>query len=631
MRSLLPFALLAAALVPNTLRAAIPDAVPYQGRIAVTGTAFTGTGYFKFAVYQHANGNFTPAKATATISGGFLTIVQVNSGGTGYSATGVTVSFTGGGGSGATATATVVNGAITAITVTATGSGYTSAPTVVITDPAAPAQLWNNAAGATTAALAEPASAVSLPVTNGLFAMGLGDTSIANMATLPSSLAPATGQRAFVRVWFSQSGNAGTFQALSPDTELRSVPFAREAANTASIGGVSLANLPQLNAANTFTHVNGLTVTGSGPSLDPATFSWIPATGVTVPLTGAGTRMEFIPGYSAFRAGTATDTQWNAANIGLYSTALGYDTTASGYSSTALGVGTIASGIVSTALGYHTTASGIISTALGHSTTASGYTSTAMGVRTTASGDYSTAMGRSSKANGSDSTAAGYSTTANGDSATTFGASTTASGYASTAMGDNTSAPSYAETAFGCFSTTYTPDSLGSWSAGDRLLVVGNGTGDTARSDAFIIFKNGNATLKGTLTQLSDRNAKTDIVAVDTAAVLAGVASLPIATWKYKTDTATHLGPMAQDFSEAFELGDTNTGIATVDADGVALAAIQELKKQLDAKEARLADVEADNAALAVDNAELAKENGQIKAALAKLAARLTALEAKRP
>jgi hypothetical protein len=198
-------------------------------------------------------------------------------------------------------------------------------------------------------------------------------------------------------------------------------------------------------------------------------------------------------------------------------------------------------------------------------------------------------------------------------------------------MGDNTSAPSYAETAFGCFNTTYTPDSLGSWSAGDRLLVVGNGTGDTARSDAFIIFKNGNATLKGTLTQLSDRNAKTDIVAVDTAAVLAGVASLPIATWKYKTDTATHLGPMAQDFSEAFELGDTNTGIATVDADGVALAAIQELKKQLDAKEARLADVEADNAALAVDNAELAKENGQIKAALAKLAARLTALEAKRP
>jgi uncharacterized coiled-coil protein SlyX len=204
-------------------------------------------------------------------------------------------------------------------------------------------------------------------------------------------------------------------------------------------------------------------------------------------------------------------------------------------------------------------------------------------------------------------------------------------------MGEGSVAPSYAETAVGSYNTNYTPSSIINWSAGDRAFVVGNGT-PGARSDAFIINKRGDAWLAGTLLQASDRTKKTDIVAVDTATILAGVASLPIATWRYKNDTATHLGPMAQDFASAFHLAGTDTSIASVDADGVALASIQELKKQLDTKEARLAAVEADNAAkdeaiaaLAADNAELSQENGQIKATLAKLAARLTALEAKRP
>ncbi len=38
-----------------------------------------------------------------------------------------------------------------------------------------------------------------------------------------------------------------------------------------------------------------------------------------------------------------------------------------------------------------------------------------------------------------------------------------------------------------------------------------------------------------------------------------------------------HLGPMAQDFYDSFGLGSDNKGIATVDADGVALAAFRGL------------------------------------------------------
>jgi len=618
----LALALVIASLASLPLHAALPDAVPYQGRVAVDGTNFTGTGQFKFAIYEHASGNFTPAIATATISGGSLTIVTVTAAGSGYSA-GATVSFTGGGGSGATATASVVGGSIAAITVTNPGSGYTAAPTVVISDSAAPAQLWNNAAGATTGALAEPATAVALPVTNGLYAAGLGDTALANMAALPASLAPAAGKRTFVRIWFDDGSHG--FQQLTPDTELRSVPFAREALtaqNASSIAGVSPANIPQLDAANTFTHVNGLTVTSTGPS------GGNPATGATVPVTGAGTRMEFLPGYSAFRAGTVTGTQWDAANVGIYSTAsginttasgsastaLGSGTTASGWASTSLGTGTAASGSGSTALGYGTTASGGASTSLGYDTKASGEFATALGSGTTASGDSSTASGYSTKASGafstalgSGSTASGYastalgiSTAASGDSSTALGIGTTASGDYSTALGSGTTAESGYETVLGRYNTDYTPASASGWYTTDRLFVIGNGTGNYARSDALIVFKNGNATLKGTLTQGSDRNRKHDIVPADTAAVLAGVVALPVSTWKYKDETTTHLGPMAQDFAAAFHLGADETGIASVDADGVALASIQELAKQnaalkseVSALQTRLAALEA--------------------------------------
>ena len=116
----------------------------------------------------------------------------------------------------------------------------------------------------------------------------------------------------------------------------------------------------------------------------------------TAPISGAGTRMMWIPSRSAFRVGTIDlnlPTAWDAANIGLHSFATGYNTKASGVVSTAMGNYTTASGNSSMAMGSSTTASGNTSTAMGYSTTASGNYSTAMGFSTTASGNYSTAMG----------------------------------------------------------------------------------------------------------------------------------------------------------------------------------------------------------------------------------------------
>jgi hypothetical protein len=65
---------------------------------------------------------------------------------------------------------------------------------------------------------------------------------------------------------------------------------------------------------------------------------------------GTGIRLMWIPSKGAFRAGYASGTSWDDANIGQYSNAIGYDTKASGVNSTALGFGAQATGTRSLAL-----------------------------------------------------------------------------------------------------------------------------------------------------------------------------------------------------------------------------------------------------------------------------------------
>ena len=93
----------------------------------------------------------------------------------------------------------------------------------------------------------------------------------------------------------------------------------------------------------------------------------------------------------------------------------------------------------------------------------------------------------------------------------------------------------------------------------------------------------------GSWSSLSDRNAKENIRAVNAREILRRLAEIPIATWNYRSQEAAvrHLGPMAQDFAKAFGLGEDDRHISTVDADGVALAAIQGLNQKVEEKEAR--------------------------------------------
>ena len=121
----------------------------------------------------------------------------------------------------------------------------------------------------------------------------------------------------------------------------------------------------------------------------------------TAPVSGADTRLMWIPSRSAFRVGTALYNEWDAANIGLFSFASGINSTASGSYSTAMGYTTTASGYASTAIGIGTLASGTFSTAMGYLATANGSYSTAMGYKTIADKEYSTVIGKYNVSHGS--------------------------------------------------------------------------------------------------------------------------------------------------------------------------------------------------------------------------------------
>jgi hypothetical protein len=140
------------------------------------------------------------------------------------------------------------------------------------------------------------------------------------------------------------------------------------------------------------------------------------------------------------------------------------------------------------------------------------------GSANTASGTFSIVMGgqqhvasaqQSIVAGGFQSTASGlrsgvfagsYQTASGPGSFIGSGDHNTASGtYAAIVGGFQLIAPSFAETVVGTCNTIYTPTSTIGYSATDRVFVVGNGTNTGSRSDAFVIFKNGNAELQGTL------------------------------------------------------------------------------------------------------------------------------------
>jgi hypothetical protein len=94
-------------------------------------------------------------------------------------------------------------------------------------------------------------------------------------------------------------------------------------------------------------------------------------------------------------------------------------------------------------------------------------------------------------------------------------------------------------------------------------------------------------------TSVSDRESKTDFKPVDSREILSKLASMPVTSWQYKHDPSRrYIGPTSQDFMAAFHLGDYDKGINTLDADGVAFAAIQGLVSELKIRDKKIEALE---------------------------------------
>ncbi|MEM9597597.1 MAG: tail fiber domain-containing protein [Acidobacteriota bacterium] len=111
----------------------------------------------------------------------------------------------------------------------------------------------------------------------------------------------------------------------------------------------------------------------------------------------------------------------------------------------------------------------------------------------------------------------------------------------------------------------------------------------------------------------SDRNLKTDITPLDGSQVLDTLLELPVASWRFKEDPlgAIHLGPMAQDFFQAFGTGSSPVHLSPLDVGSVALAAIQGLHAKVEDKQG---EVDALSARVEALEALVLKLTGELEA-----------------
>ncbi len=315
--------------------------------------------------------------------------------------------------------------------------------------------------------------------------------------------------------------------------------------------------------------------------------------GVGVPAEGAGTRMLWYPRKAAFRAGQINGTQWDAANIGEWSMAMGQNARASGSNAMAFG--------------WNAVAAGGSTVAMGENNTATGYTSVALGQMAHTNARQGTFV-FSDRSNTTDTTFASTNHSASFRVRCGMRLIFTTSGVQqATKSGD------WGGTGVAFGGPAADGTCTGGSFLGQTSAMISTSTGAYLHTN-------------GTWTNASDVSRKHLFQDVRGEDVLARLRSLPVGSWSYKSEepNVRHIGPMAQDFRAAFGLGDDDKVIGTVDADGVALAAAKAL-------EARTAEQAAQIEALRARNETLRAENEALQRTLADLARRVEALEAATP
>ncbi len=500
---------------------------------------------------------------------------------------------------GASSAPTVVSyqGQVTVGGVPHNGSGYFK---FAVVDAAGTTSYWSN--DGTSANGSQPSAAVSLTVTNGLFTVLLGDS---GMNALTADV--FDGSERYLRVWFCQSAT-GSFVQLAPDRRIAAVPYALQATNADTLDGKHLADLVQANGtlqanlnADLLDGHHATHFAAAGHNHDGSYWQLGGNAGTTGSHflgTSDGQPLELrVNGARALRlepnatSPNVIGGHWaNNATAGvLGATIAGGGATIDGASyanAVTADYGTVVGGVGNVAGGEYATVGG------GSENKASGpYATVGGGSYNSATSYYSTvAGGYGNKATGNYSFAGGRQAHADHDGAFVWADSTNAD---ISSTGPN---QFIVRASGGIWLGTTSPPSIPE----GRFLNTSTGA---------------HLTTGGQWVNNSDRTAKENLAPVDWQEVLQRLAAMPISTWSYKAEDASvrHMGPMAQDFYAAFGLGDSDTSIGTIDADGVALAAIQGLYQRSQEQAARIAELE--------------DENATLRAQMADFEARLAALE----
>ncbi len=135
-----------------------------------------------------------------------------------------------------------------------------------IVNSAGTTSYWSN--DGTSVSGSEPDNAVSIAVSNGIFDVRLGDTSLTNMRySIPADIFidyPDT----YLRIWFDDGVNGS--QHLLPDKQIVSVPYAHhagQAANSDTLGGLSAPLAGELMGTTASQEISNKTIDGSSNTI----------------------------------------------------------------------------------------------------------------------------------------------------------------------------------------------------------------------------------------------------------------------------------------------------------------------------------------------------------------------------
>lgn len=347
------------------------------------------------------------------------------------------------------------------------------------------------------------------------------------------------------------------------------IAFAQSITNTVGAGGFYYIK----DATNTYFTLNqstglmgiGRNVTTPRAQLEIGGTDGLLVTGTansgTVRALGAGLRLHWYPRKGAFRVGMAETSYWDdngssVTNMALYSIGMGYQVRPTG--------------VASTAIGAYNKATADYSLSLGSYCYASGTHAVAIGTQAMASGIYSFALGSGADTNGKDG---------------------------SMVIGDDT----YFQTAYASADNQLTMRFSGGyrfWSSyPDSVSGVYMRHGQSGWSN------------------YCDRNRKENFELIDGEWLLGKIREIPVTKWNYKkTDiNEKYIGPMAQDFYKAFQLGGTDSlGINSISIDGVNMAGVKALEKRTSELKIELEKIKKQYELLTAENEKLKKEISEV-------------------